>query len=61
MISRRGILAMAAAAPFVGGAAARAAPPPSDLGVQLWMVRQSMARDLGATLRALSDLSLIHI
>lgn len=56
MISRRGLLSMAAAAPFALGGAARAAPPPSDLGVQLWMVRQSMARDLGATLRALSDL-----
>jgi len=61
MISRRGILAMAAAAPFVAGGAARAAPPPSDLGVQLWMVRQSMAQDLGATLEALSDLGVRQV
>lgn len=52
---------MAGAAPVVwsmseGGAAAAAAPAPSDLGVQLWMVRQSMAQDFPGTLKALSDL-----
>lgn len=61
MLSRRGFLAMAGAAPVVcsmseGGAAAAAAPAPSDLGVQLWMVRQSMAQDFPGTLKALADL-----
>lgn len=61
MLSRRGLLAMAGAAPLVwslseGGSASAAVAPPADLGVQLWMVRQSMAQDFPGTLKALADL-----
>nr|WP_314435169.1 sugar phosphate isomerase/epimerase [uncultured Brevundimonas sp.] len=61
MVSRRGFLAMAGAAPVIlattgGMAEAVTAAPPADLGVQLWMVRHSMAADFAATLKALADL-----
>lgn len=51
----RRVFLTAAVAGLAFAETARAAPgaPPADLGVQLWMVRQSMARDLDATLSAL--------
>lgn len=61
MISRRDLLAVAAAAPFVGGMTRPVVVPPPDLGVQLWMVRQSMAQDFRATLKALSDLGVRRV
>jgi len=60
-MSRRGILALAGAAPLAmaatrGETSAAPAVAPADLGVQLWMVRQSMAADFPGTLKALTDL-----
>lgn len=55
MMHRRSFLGSAAAGAglLTVGMTARAATP-ADLGVQLWMVRQSMARDFPGTLAALS-------
>lgn len=57
MVSRRGFLLMAAAAPAMLTATSVRSGLPADLGVQLWMVRQSMAGNFPGTLRALSALS----
>ncbi len=59
MVSRRGFLALSAAATLTAtsGSAAPLAPAPlDDLGVQLWMTRQAMAEDFPGALRALSAL-----
>lgn len=60
-MNRRAFLTVTAASAFFAGAAQSATrsgrgKPPADLGVQLWMVRQSMARDFGGTLSALAAL-----
>lgn len=58
MMSRRGYLALmgAAAASTTSNVFSSGAAPPADVGVQLWMVRQSMAADFPGTLRGLAAL-----
>lgn len=62
-MNRRVFLATAASMALAAPARAesRSAAPPADLGVQLWMVRQSMARDFEATLSALAALGVRRV
>lgn len=62
-MNRRAFLATAASMALAAPARAesRSAAPPADLGVQLWMVRQSMARDFEATLSALAALGVRRV
>lgn len=62
-MNRRAFLATAAGMALATPARAesRSVAPPSDLGVQLWMVRQSMARDFEATLSALEALGVRRV
>ena len=62
-MNRRAFLTAAAGMTVAATARAesRAVAPPFDLGVQLWMVRQSMARDFEATLSALAALGVRRV
>lgn len=63
-MNRRGFLTASAAMAVAATARAESRPAaasPPDLGVQLWMVRQSMARDLAATLSALAALGVRQV